>query len=103
MPRRSNRSQSKHDAEVREIAEQFERQGFEVDADISGFPKPQTLGGKRPDVVARRGGQRKIVEVETTESAETARDLNQQKAFRAAAKRSKNTTFVRRVVKTKKP
>lgn len=94
---RSKKSQSQHDAEVRKTANQLKNQGYRVKADVSGFPKPDTIGGFRPDVVAEKGNERKIVEVETAESVNTARDQKQQQAFRQAADRSKNTTFSRKV------
>ena len=100
MPRRGKRSQSKHNAEVRRIAKELKDKGYDVQADIPGYGSPDTIGGLRPDVIARKGGERKIVEVETSESRNTARDLKQQRAFRQAATRSKNTTFRRVVVKT---
>ncbi len=102
MAKRSKRSQSRHDTEVRRLANQYKRQGYDVKADIRGFSKPNTIGGYRPDVLAMKGRQRKIVEVETTESVSSARDEGQQRAFRKAAKRSENTTFRRLVVKTRR-
>ena len=98
MARRTKKSQSKHDAKVEEIAKEFKAKGYDVEADIPGYPKPGTVGGVRPDVVARKGTERKIVEVETPESKDSARDRKQQREFRAAAKRSKNTTFRRVIV-----
>ncbi|MBW7996797.1 MAG: hypothetical protein FVQ81_09585 [Candidatus Glassbacteria bacterium] len=100
MPRRAKRSQSKHDVEVRRIAKDLKDKGYEVQADIRGHSRPDTIGGLRPDVIARKGIERKIVEVETSESRSTPRDLKQQRAFRQAANRSKNTTFRRVIVKT---
>ena len=94
---RSKGSQSKHDAQVRKTANQFKKQGFDVQADVSGFKQPDTIGGFRPDVIGKKGNQRKIVEVETPDSVNSARDQAQQKAFRQAADRSKNTTFTRKV------
>ncbi len=94
---RSRKSQSEHDAKVLTIARRFEKQGFNVQADIAGYPKPPTINGYRPDVVAKDGWDRKIVEVETPESVTSTRDLAQQQAFRQAANRSEHTTF-RRVV-----
>lgn len=102
MAKRSKQSQSKHDAEVRHIAENFQKKGYEVKADIKGYSKPGTIGGYRPDVVATKGKQRKIVEVETTESVNSARDREQKQAFSKAASQSKNTNFQRRIVKTRK-
>ena len=96
MPR-SKRSQSKHDAEVRKVANQLKKQRYDVQADVSGFKQPDTIGGFRPDVVAQKGKQRKIIEVETPDSVDSARDQQQQKAFKQASKRSKNTTFTRKV------
>ena len=94
---RSNRSQSKHNAEVRRTAKSLEGQGYDVKADVKGFPQPRTIGGYRPDVVATKGGERKIVEVETPDSVGSARDQKQQAAFRQAANRSAKTTFTRKV------
>lgn len=95
---RLRRSQTKHDAKVRSIARKLERQGFNVKADIRGYDKPDTIRGFRPDVIGEKGRQRKIHEIETKDSVDCARDKSQQKAFRQAAKRSKNTTFKREIV-----
>ncbi len=95
--KRPERSQSAHNAEVRRQAKDFEERGYDVQADVSGFPQPDTIGGMRPDVVAKKGKRREIVEVETPNSVDSARDQRQQKAFRQAAKRAKGTTF-RRVI-----
>ena len=96
---RTKKSKTQHDAVVREIAKELKEKGFDVAADIKGFSTPDTIGGFRPDVIARKGKARKIVEVETPDSVGNARDKEQQRAFRAAAKRAKNTTFTRRVTK----
>ena len=95
---RSRKSQSKHDAEVRAIARKLKKQGFDVKADISGYRQPDTIRGFRPDVVGIKGRQRKIYEVETEDSVDTARDKNQQKGFKQVAAQSKNTTFKRIVI-----
>lgn len=99
MAQRSKRSQARHDAAVRRIAKSLEKRHYEVKADVSGFERPDTLGGYRPDVVAMKGRERKIFEVETPESVDSARDVHQQRAFKTAAKRSVQTTFTRRIVK----
>ena len=57
MPR-TKMSQSQHDAEVRRIADQLKEQGYVVTADVSGFPRPESVGGIRPDIVATKGKQR---------------------------------------------
>jgi len=94
---RSRKSQSRHDAKVRSIARKLERQGFDVKADIRGYVQPDTIRGFRPDVVGIKGRQRKIHEVETQDSVDSARDKSQQRAFRQVADQSKNTTFKRTV------
>ncbi len=95
---RSKRSQSKHDLEVRSIAKKRASQGYKVKADVSGYPKPDTIRGYRPDVIATKRKERKIYEVETPDSVKSARDQKQQKAFIQAADQSKNMTF-RRIIK----
>jgi hypothetical protein len=92
-------AKSKHEKKVHETAREYERNGFEVEADISGYKRPATINGKRPDVVARKGNEKKIVEVETDQSKNDNRAKEQQKAFRAAANRSKGTTYKRRIAR----
>lgn len=94
---RGTRSQSEHDKKVQRIAKDLERQGYAVKADVPGFPQPGTISGVRPDVLATKGKVRKIVEVETPDSVDSARDQKQQQAFRQSARRSPNTTFRREV------
>lgn len=96
---RRKQSRSKHDNEVRRTAERLKQQGFDVKADVSGYDRPDTIRGFRPDVVAKKGWQRVIVEVETTDSVDSARDRQQQRAFKAAAKSAKHTSFRRKIVK----
>ena len=94
---RSKRSQTAHDRKVREEGKKLNKQGFDVNADVSGFPQPKTVRGYRPDIDAKKGKQRKIIEVETPDSKDSARDKSQQEAFRKAANQSQNTTF-RRII-----
>ena len=75
------KTQLRHDAEVLRTAERLKAQGYDVTADVKGYPKPKTIGGYRPDVVAKRGRERTIVEVETPESVDSARDKKQQQVF----------------------
>ena len=92
---RSQHSQSKHDRKVQSLAENLERQGFHVRADLKGYEQPQTIGGVRPDIVASRPGERRIYEVETQDSVDTPRDEKQQAEFKKVADRSEKTTFRR--------
>ena len=97
--KRTSRSQSQHDQAVKERAEQLERQGFEVEADLKGYKQPGTIRGVRPDIDARKDQQRVIVEVETPESKDDGRADRQRRAFEGAAKRSTKTRFERIVTK----
>lgn len=101
MTQRSMTSQSKHDSAVRRIARDLKAKGYDVRADVTGFSQPRTFGGYKPDVVATKGKYRKIIEVETTESVASARDIAQQSAFRRVANRSQNTVFRRDIIKTR--
>ena len=95
---RSKRSQSKHNSQVSKEVEKLVDQGFKVKADIPGYQQPNTIGGYRPDYVAKKGTRRIIGEVETKDSVDSSRDQKQQKAFQQAATRSKNTSFRRKVI-----
>lgn len=96
---RSKRSQSKHNSQVRKEVEKLEDKSYKVKADIPGYEQPDTIGGYRPDYVAKKSRKRIIGEVETTDSVDSSRDQKQQKAFEQAAKRSKNTSFKRTITK----
>ncbi len=96
----SKRSQSNHDRAVRQWAQQLKDQGYRVKADVAGFSRPDTVGGYRPDVDARRHDSQVLGEVETPDSVGSASDQKQQAAFRAAARRSEQTRFVRRITKS---
>lgn len=94
---RGQSSQNKHDRKVKEVAKDYGARGYDVLADVPGYPKPPTIGGYRPDVVARKGGQETVVEVETPDSVNSERDIAQQGAFLRAARRSEKRHY-RRIV-----
>ena len=79
---RSKKSQSKHNITVKKLAKQYQQKGYQVKADIEGWGKPDTIRGVRPDIVAKKGGHKTIVEVETKDSVDTKRDQQQQKTFK---------------------
>lgn len=93
MAKRTSSKQTKHDTKVNQIAKQLQRQGYEVRADLPGYPCPAPIGkGKRvPDIEAKRGARRKIIEVETPETVE--RDKEQHTVFRRSAAQKRNTSF----------
>jgi hypothetical protein len=93
---RAKKAQNKHDAKVKNIARGYRAQGYRVAADVPGYPQPRSFGRRRPDVVAQKGRDKVIVEVETPRSMAT--DVAQRQALRRSAKK-KNMRF--RTVKTR--
>jgi hypothetical protein len=94
---RNKNSQSKHDNEVRKTALSYKNRGYDVAADILGYKKPPSVGGYRPDVTAKKNGHTTNVEIETTDSVNSSRDLAQQRAFKKAAQ-SPMKHYVRKVI-----
>lgn len=94
--KRSPASQTKHNHAIRAEAKSYERRGYDVQADVSGYPKPPTVGGYRPDLMVKKGGQRTIVEVETEDSLNTAHAAAQNGAFLRARRRP--GTHYRRII-----
>lgn len=90
-------SQSKHDVRVTIEARGYDSSGYDVWADVSGWPQPEIINGYRPDIIAKKGMYTSIVEVETPDSVDSTRDLAQRRAFREWADRSEYRHF-RRVV-----
>ena len=95
MSSRNEHSQTKHDKKVESLAKNLEKQGFSVQADIAGYDKPTTFGGMRPDVIGRKDKERRIYEVETSDTVDSKRDKKQQEKFKDVADRNKKTTFKR--------
>jgi hypothetical protein len=98
MPR-STREQGAHDEAVRRWAESLVRQGYEVVADVKGYIRPGTYYGLKPDLVATRGRERIIGEVETPRSVGDPRDQAQRTTFQRMEDMSNNTRFLRRTAK----
>ena len=93
MAKRSAAKETKHDTKVSQIAKQLGKQGYDVKADLSGYPRPTPIGKdkKRPDIEAKKGAKRRIIEVETPETIE--RDKKQLSTFRRSAAQKSNTSF----------
>lgn len=90
MASRPRSDQSAHDRAVERVADRHERDGWNVRADVSGWPTPGTVAGRRPDVVATKRGSRRIIEVETDRSD----DHKQHAKFRRHAGQKSNTKFL---------
>ena len=93
MARPGKKGKSKHDEKVESIVQELQRAGWEVQADLPGMDAPDGIGraGHVPDIVARKAGATRIVEVETPETVNT--DRAQHESFRRSAGQRKRTTF----------
>lgn len=97
MAKRSKRQQNKHDNEIKRLAKYYQGQGYKIDADIKDFDKPNTIYGRRPDIIAKKKGKTVIVEVETIDSLK--KDQNQRQVFKRYTEKHKNTRFWTKIVK----
>jgi hypothetical protein len=91
MARRNPSNQARHDRKVKTLARKYERAGWTVEADISGYDRPDRIGKYIPDILARKRGAEKIIEVETPRTLLT--DKRQHEAFRRSAGRKRRRTF----------
>lgn len=91
---------SEHDKKVRREAKRLEIKGWKVKADLPGYEKPSPIGKYKriPDIEATKPGSRRIIEVETPETAEI--DRQQIRSFKQSARMRKRTRFI--LKKTKK-
>jgi len=97
MTKRTPRQQTKHNKTVANSAAYYKSRGYKVQADINGFQQPGTIRGRRPDIVARKGKDVVIVEVETKDTVQ--KDKKQQEVFRQHSKVNKNVRFRRKLAK----
>ena len=90
MVKRSGYRQTCHDTAVSRDAAQYASNGYKVWADISGYSTPQnlTVDGvtKRPDIIAQKGKDIRIIEWETPESLD--KDHKQHRVLRTWARRN---------------
>lgn len=93
--KRTKTGQKAHDQAVRRSAAQYRGQGFKVSVDLPGEPKPKSIGGFRPDLIAKKGKKEIIVEIETPETAKI--DKDQHDAFRGYANRKAARKFRKRI------
>lgn len=94
MGKRSNYQQRKHDRKVRELMHHYRGKGWSVEADLPGQKRPDPIGGENriPDLVARKRGAKRIIEVETKDTL--ASDNDQHSAFRRSAGQQNRTKFI---------
>ena len=91
MAKRTPRQQSKHDKAVKKTADYYKGLGYNVQADIKNYDQPDTINKRRPDVIAKKGKETVVVEVETNDSIKT--DQKQIETFKEYADDHKNTKF----------
>lgn len=93
MAKRSSFGQNKHNVKVKQIAERLRRKGWYVKADITDFEQPDPIGSrcKIPDIVAKKSGAKRIIEVETPETM--GKDKEQHGTFRRSAAQQPRTSF----------
>ena len=92
---RSKKNQSAHNTTVKKLAKQYKQKGYKVKADIEGWGKPDIIRGVRPDIIAEKSGHKTAVEVETKDSVDSKRDIQQQKAFKNWSKDSAKKHYKR--------
>jgi len=96
MTKRTKRGQAKHDKSVLRSAEWYESKGYGVAADLPGYKKPKTIGGFRPDIIAKKSKKEFVIEVETKQISK--RDEKQHKAFSDYAQKSRRRDFRKKVI-----
>jgi len=78
MAQRGKMGQVKHDAKVQKELERFINQGFRTWADLPGRAKPPKVGGRIPDIYARKGKKLIVEEIETLATKNTDTKQHQQ-------------------------
>lgn len=93
MTKRSKHEQTCHDKAVRKSAGMLRTNGWSVKADVSGYKRPDSICEdsqcRRPDIVAKKGKETRIIEWETPNSFD--KDKEQHSVFRKHARRHSNT------------
>jgi len=86
-------AKTKHDSKVKQTANKLKREGWKVEADISGYKQPDPIGQGNfiPDIKARKGSATKLIEIADEEDEK--RDKDQHSAFRRSAAQRNRTTF----------
>ena len=79
--KRSRNAQSLHDMMVEIRANNLRSDGYDVSADIPGFPQPPTIKGYIPDIYAVKGYSKIITEAETCDTIGSQHTKEQYKAF----------------------
>ncbi|MDD5341791.1 MAG: hypothetical protein PHI73_00420 [Patescibacteria group bacterium] len=95
MAKRGKVGQAKHDRKVQKELEKFIDQDFRTWADLPGRTKPPKVGGRVPDIYARKGKKLVVEEIETVSTKNA--DKQQQKQLRKGTKKLGGKFFVKTV------
>ena len=85
MIKRGKIGQAKHDRKVQQRLDFYKDKNFRVKADLPGRAKPPKIGGRIPDIVAKKGKKLIVEEVETPSTKNT--DKEQQKRLKGGTKK----------------
>lgn len=93
MAKRDSQQQTKHNEKVRQIAQKLESEGWNIQVDLPGHDKPESIGKHKriPDIRATKAGAERLIEVETPETMQS--DKKQHETFRRRAAQKPRTTF----------
>ena len=78
MAKRGKIGQTKHDQKVSQRLDYYRDRGFWTKADLPDRAKPPKVGGKIPDIYARKGDELFVEEIETP-STKKSDELQQQR------------------------
>lgn len=97
---RKKQGKDTHDRKVRQLSNQLKKEGWKVQADVPGYETPSSIGQGQyiPDIVAVKGKQKKIIEVDTLGTE----DSDQLSTFRRSAAQQDNTEFEHIITKPRK-
>jgi len=85
MVKRGKIGQAKHDRKVQQRLDYYKEKGFWVRADLPDRAKPPKVGGKIPDIYARKGDELVVEEIETSSTKES--DKAQQQKLKEGTKK----------------
>ena len=85
MTKRGKIGQTRHDAKVASELARLKDEGFSVKADLPGRARPPKIGGTIPDIVAKKGDQLIVEEIETKATVNS--DKKQQEKLRTGTKK----------------
>ena len=70
MRKKKTNEQKNHDQSIRTLANEMKKDKWEVKANVEGAEKPPKIGAFIPDILARKGGLKRICEILTEKDFE---------------------------------